>query len=270
MIEGVSESTTRRRLRAFAAVLIALVGWELACRLALVSPVLLRPPSRVVRTIATLLGERRIEADLLFTVSIYFGGLALSLVSGLAVGLLIGFSRRVEDVLMPFIVGAAALPKIVLMPLIVLWLGIGPAANLFLATLMGAFPIVLALHAGVRALDPELLRLARAFGAPRAMTLRELVLPSLLPFLLAGLRVAVSTTMVGAIIAEFFASSRGLGYRVRLAMDNFEIDEFYAGVTLIAALTLSVQALVAALERRVEAGRPALPGSTGGVIGATG
>ena len=245
----------RRWVSALAVLLFVLV-WELVCQLQLVEPILLSSPSRIAVAGYRLAGTGALTSDLWFTLQVFVTSLTIATILGVALGFLIGYSPWAYDALNPFIVTASSLPKIVLMPLIVLWLGIGFSANVFLATLMGSFPIIVSVHGGIRSLERDFITLARAYGASRTQLLRAIVLPGITPFVLAGLRVAVSYAMVGALIAEFFASSQGLGYRMVLYMANFRVDEFFVCMVLVAAVTLVGGAGVHWLERRVEAWRP--------------
>lgn len=182
--------------------------------------------------------------------------MALGLVTGTLLGLALGTSRPLYLALNPFVVASNALPKIVLLPLIVIWLGVGLAANVFLGSLMASFPILVSTFTGVRHLEQEYSDLARSFGASGWLRLRAIVLPGVLPYVVSGLRVAVSYALVGALIGEFFSSERGLGHRMRLHMANFEVDPFFVCLCLVAALALLATAAVERLERRVERWRP--------------
>jgi len=239
-----------------AAVVVFLLAWEGVARLELVSPVLLSSPTRIAATLPGLLGGPLL-ADAAHTLAAYGLSLAVAVTGGTAVGLLIGWSPTAYAVLNPFVVGFHSLPKIVLVPLVVLWLGIGLPANVFLGAMMAAFPILTGAFSGLRALEGDLLLLARAFGAGRLATLRTVVLPGVLPYVLAGLRVGVNYAMVGVLIAEFYASSRGVGYRMVVFMANFEIDPFFASLVLVAGFMVAVTGVVHALERRARAWRPA-------------
>lgn len=230
------------------------VLWQLCSTLELINPVLLSSPWQIATSGYRLLASGALVADVLFTLGVYLLGLVLAGVIGTSVGILLGFSAPARDALEPFVVVANALPKVVLMPLIVLWLGVGFSANVFLATLMGSFPIILSVRAGVRSLDREYVWLARAYRASRYRMLRAVVLPGAAPFALSGLRVAVSYVMVGTIIAEFFASSAGLGYRMVVYMANFRVSEFFVCLTMVAALTLCFSALAAGSSGALRAG----------------
>jgi NitT/TauT family transport system permease protein len=182
--------------------------------------------------------------------------IAIAATLGSALGLLIGWSRLAHRLLHPFVVGLNAVPKIALMPLVVLWFGIGRPAGVFLAALMASFPVIISTSVGLSALERDHVMVARAFGASRALTLRSVVLPGVLPYLVSGLRVGVSYALVGLLIAEFFASSRGIGYRMLAYMSSFEVDAFFVCLLLVAGFALACTAILRALETRMQAWRP--------------
>jgi len=238
------------------AVCAFVLGWEAAHRLGWLNPVLLSSPTRIADEGWRLLSTGALTADLVFTLEVFCVSVIAAVVTGMLVGFAIGYSALAYHVMNPFIVTANSLPKIVLMPLIVLWLGIGMSANVFLATLMASFPVITSTYAGVKTLDRDYVLLARSFGASRGHMMRAIVLPGITPYVLSGLRVGISYAMVGALIAEFFASSKGVGYRMVLFMSNFQVDAFFVCMTMVAVFTLACTSLVHWLERRVDAWRP--------------
>ncbi len=230
--------------------------WELSARLEWVNPVLTSSPTRVAVAGWELLQSPALYPDLGFTLGVFLLSLLLGLVVGTTLGLALGTSEALYLALNPFVVASNALPKIVLLPLIVIWLGVGLATNVFLGALMASFPILVSTFSGVRHLEQEYSSLARSFGASRWLQLREIVLPGVLPYVVSGLRVAVSYALVGALIGEFFSSERGIGHRMNLHMANFEVDPFFVCLCLVAALALLATSLVGRLERRLERWRP--------------
>ncbi len=239
-----------------ASVVVALLVWEGVCRAELVSRVLLVAPSRIAVAGVEMLGLASVRADIGHTLAAFAASLAIALVGGAGVGLLIGWSPVARQVLQPFVVTFHALPKVVLMPLILLWVGFGLGASVFLGAMMAAFPVLTSVAAGVGALEADLLVLARAFGAPRRLTVRAIVLPGLAPFLVSGLRVGISYAMVGVLIAELAGSGRGVGHLMLLFLETFEIERLFAAMTLVAGLTLAATGAVGVLERRLGRWRP--------------
>lgn len=238
--------------------------WEVISRLGWISPVLLSSPSRIATIAPAFLAQPTLRADLLHTLVAFGLALALATLIGSLLGVLLGISRRAYQLLNPFIVATNSLPKVVLMPLIVLWVGIGMTASLLLGTLMASFPLLISTHGGVRNLDAELLQVARAYGARRGFIARTILLPGLLPYVLSGLRVGVNYALVGVLLSEFFAATRGVGYRMMLLMSNFEVDRFFVLLLLVAAFSIGCTALIHALERRLERFRPQAFDEAGG------
>ena len=248
------------------AVLLVVAAWEGGSRVGWLDPVLMSSPGRIFKAAARLFESGALTGDIIFTLQVFGVSIVLAMVLGFGAGVVMGINRFAYQVLNPFVVMANGLPKVVLMPWIVLWLGISMAANVFLGTLMASFPVLTSVYGGVRQMDGDLVLLARSFGASRRFVWFHVLLPSLLPHILAGLRVAISYTMVGVILAEFFASNRGLGHRMVVYMSNFDVDAFFVCVVLVACWTVGCTSIVRALERRVESWRSgAFDGSGGGV-----
>ena len=239
-----------------AVVLLFLGVWECAYRLHWVSPVLLSAPTKIITQGYILLQNPAFHHDIAFTLSVYLLSLVLATLIGTSLGFLIGYSPVVYHILNPFIVVINSLPKIVLMPLIVLWVGIGMSANTLLGTLMASFPILTATYTGIRQIERDFLLLARAFGAKPGFIIRHILLPGVMPFTLAGLRVGINYAMVGVLIAEFFASSQGIGYRMVLLMANFQVDAFFVCLVLIASVTLTGTTFVHWLEQSLQKWQP--------------
>ncbi len=236
---------------------VTFVGvWELAHTYAWVNPVLLSAPSQIAHKSYELLRTDALAPDLWFTFRVFIGSITTALLAGISLGFAMGYSSWAYYVLSPFVIAANSLPKIVLMPLVVLWLGISMRANIFLGALMASFPIMISVYTGVRGLDRNLILLAKSYRASRWILWKEIVLPSLVPFVLSGLRIAISYAMVGGLIAEFFASSQGIGHLMVLYMSNFQVDAFFVCVVLVALFTTACTGAVRTVEKRVEAWRP--------------
>jgi len=235
---------------------LALLAWEAASRAGWLDPVLLSSPARMLAAGEELIASPLLARDLAFTTSAFAASLALAWVLGGGLGLLVGWSPWARALLAPFLLTAHALPKVVLLPVVVLWVGLGWRASLFLGTLMASFPILVATQAGVQGLARDYLVLARAYRAPPTLVLRRILLPGILPTALAGLRLGVHYALVGVLVAEFFAAGAGLGYRMNAFMANFEVDRFFAYMALVLALGAGVTALLRLLEEQVRALRP--------------
>ena len=246
--------------------LVAFFGlWELSSASGWVSPVLISSPSAVASAAVKLAKGSMLWADLAYTLRAFALAFVLALGLGASLGALIGLSRAAYHVVHPFVIAGNSVPKVVLMPLVILWVGMGMSANVVLGALMAGFPIILSTHAGVQALERDYVRLARAFGAGRSMFLRTIVMPGSMPFVAAGARVAVNYAMVGVLISEFFGSSRGVGHRMMLFMANFQVASFFVYLLLAASVTLLAAASVRGLEARLLRWRPPPEAAPGGL-----
>jgi NitT/TauT family transport system permease protein len=250
-------ATLRDRLPAMLLGLVIVSAWEMVCRLGLVGPILLSPPSRILSTGFTAFAEGRFNTDIVVTLRAYFLALLLAGTVGTLLGVVAGISRPVFFAINPFVVGMNALPKVVLCPLVMLWFGTGGSARIFLGSLMALFPILASTLTGVQSVDRGHLMVARAYGASQRRILQSVVLPAIAPFVLSGLRVGVNYAMVGILIVEFFASSKGIGYRLYSYSQNFQTDLFFALMVFIVAFVLTCAALVHRAELHFGAWRDA-------------
>lgn len=234
----------------------AAAAWEAACRLGLVSPVLLSPPSAIAAAGWSLAASGALGPDLVATLSAFAWSLLLAAAVGIAAGAAMGASPLAAALLDPWLTALNAVPKIALLPVVVLAFGLGRPPAVFLGALMGAFPVAVSVHAGMRGLERDFVMLARAFGASRLVILRAVILPGLLPHCLASLRIAINYCLVGVLLVEFFAADRGLGYRMLVFSSNFQTAPFFALLLFVMGLALALSAGLRRLERRLTAWRP--------------
>ena len=247
----------RGALISLISLVLFLALWELAYRLEWVNPLFVSAPSMVARSAVSLLASKTVHHDLWVTLVGFSLSFFIATVGGVLLGVLIGYSETAYHLLNPFIVSLNALPKIVLMPLVILWFGMGLPSKLFLAGLMAGFPIIVSTLAGVRSIERDFVLLARSYQASRFKILRSILLPSIIPFVLSGMRVGVSYGMVGVLLVEFFASNEGVGYRMVLYTANFQIDLFFVLLFGFIAFTLTCTAVIEGLESRFGQWRPA-------------
>ena len=227
----------------------ALALWEIAVR-ALGTPAYVLPaPSRVA---ATLVRQAPLLwCDALVTGGEMLGGLLIGTLAGMGVALVMAQSRLLERAVGPLLVVAQALPVFAIAPLLVVWFGFGVASKLAMAGLIIFFPVATSLFEGLRRTDPGLIDLARLNGASRRDTLFLIRLPSALPALGAGLRVAAAVAPLGAVVGEWVGSSSGLGLVMLHANARMQTDTVFAGLTILVAFSLALWAAVGALTRRM-------------------
>lgn len=232
-----------------------ILAWWLYTASGRVPAYLLPGPAAVLAALAQLVGSGRLWPHLLHTLWVLLAGLAAGTVAGAAIGFALGRSRRLEALLGPFIVFVQSAPKIGLAPLFVLWFGLGGAAHFALVVSLVLFPVMVGAMAGVRAIDENLLSLARLLRLSPWRRFWRIELPAAADALFGGLRVAAVQALVGAILAEWISGKVGLGYLMVYGSTTYNTPLLLAAVALTALLgVLAYQAVVAA-ERRALAWR---------------
>ncbi len=232
-----------------AAVIGLLAAWQLIASFAGFDELLIATPADVV---SSLQDERALLLDATWvTAREALLGLALAIALGLGSVIALHLSPAARDALYPLLIGSQSVPTVVLAPLLVLLLGYGVAPKLLIVALACFFPITVATVDGLRAADPDLLRLMRSLGASRLRTLRLVELPGAMPRFAGGVRVAVTWAFVSAVFAEYAGSQAGLGYLIARGTPAFETGRVYAAVTILVACSLALWWLTAAIERRL-------------------
>jgi NitT/TauT family transport system permease protein len=224
-----------------------LLVWELGVRLWHVPAYLLPPPSVVALTLVA--DWRVIYLNIGPTLVSILGGFALSIVVGVPLAAAIVFSRLAERLFYPPMVASQAIPKVAIAPLFIVWMGYGVTPKIFIAFLIAFFPIVIDTVVGLRSVPPEMLQLGRSMGSGSLRVFLKLRLPTALPNLFGGLKVAVALAVVGAITGEFVGSQAGLGYLLTSASGQMDTALVFAVLVTISAIAMALFAVVALLER---------------------
>jgi ABC-type nitrate/sulfonate/bicarbonate transport system permease component len=197
--------------------------------------------------------------DLAWSAVGYTLGLALAIAIGIPLGLAAGWYRRFSYAVAPFLSALNATPQVAFLPLIVVWIGTGLGARVLIIFLLAVLPIAINAHAAVRTTDPRLVKVAASFSASDWRLFRTVVLPSALPFLLAGLRLAVGRGMIGVVVGEIYGSASGIGAMINQAGSRFQTDKVFVGVLTIVAAGVILVEIVGRIERRFDAWRPTTP-----------
>jgi NitT/TauT family transport system permease protein len=221
--------------------------WEAAVRFFNVAPYLLPPPSTVVAEFAAR--WPRVLDNAMITTQEILAGYLLAVVVSVPLALLITYSRTLESTLYPLIVFLQIVPKIAIAPLFIIWFGFGFTPKLLLVFLLSFFPIVVSSIAGFKSLDPDVMDLARSTGASEWLMLRKIRLPQALPSIFTGLKVGAALAATAAVVAEFVASNRGLGYLLLEYNGNLETAMVFAVVLVLSAIGLLVYYAVELLEK---------------------
>ncbi|HWL13112.1 MAG TPA: ABC transporter permease [Ureibacillus sp.] len=229
-------------------VLTVLIFWELLYQLNFINPMFLSSPLQILKVAYDLTVSGILVENLAFTLRNFFFGFVLAAIVGILIGLVTGWYKALGKAFDPFLTAMLGTPRIVLLPLITLWVGVGFTSKVLLVFLAGVFPIILNTMSGVQNLDPNLTRVAKAFGASPIKTFVTVALPGALPQIVAGLRVGIGQSLVGVIAAEMFVSTGGIGYFVAQSSANFNIDRVFVGIIVIIVVGMLITQSVKWLE----------------------
>ena len=225
------------------------VLWEVAARY-WVDPMFLSPPSRVIGSIQSVFATRGVPAALQITFFELAIAFVLSVVIGLVVGLAVGLSRFSRASFMPIILLLYGTPQITILPLFILYFGIGPASKIAFGVSHGIFPIMVTIVAGVQNIKPILLVSARSMGASRWQIFRWVIFPHMIPSFFAGMRLGMTGVLLGVLLAELYVSTAGIGYFTTLFTQNFDPSKLLGLVGTLAAMAIVLNAIVRRLEVR--------------------
>jgi NitT/TauT family transport system permease protein len=238
-----------RRLAQLGSVAAALAVWEAAARAGWLDPQFVPAPSAVARALAVVAPDAaRLAGE---TLGKTLAAYVLAVVLGVGAGLLIGAVRHLHDVLSPFLVALYALPKILVLPWIVLFFGLGAAPAVVYGTLQGFFPVCLLVIGGVRDLDRTPLLVARSLGATPGQLYRKVLLPAVLPAVLAGMRLGIVFCLLGVLVVEMFGGIRGMGFLLTALAQGFRAPELFAATALVSVVSVAVVLGLEALNRRL-------------------
>jgi ABC-type nitrate/sulfonate/bicarbonate transport system permease component len=213
-------------------------------------------PSAVAGTLWRMFATGSIWAPLGVSASAFALGLGLAILVGLPLGVVLGRSSVLNEMLDPFVTAFNATPRLVFLPLLMLWLGIGLWSKVAIVFLGALFPLLINTYEGVRNADKVLINVVRSFGAGEWDIARLVVVPNSLPFIMVGLRLAIGRAVLGVVVAEFFGAQDGLGVVMVRAASGFKVDVVFAGLIVFAGLSLLMTGLVRLLEERMSRWRP--------------
>jgi NitT/TauT family transport system permease protein len=239
-------------------VAVVLISWEVLVQFGVLNPIIASSPTRIVAAAFVLLADPEFFNNIRVSALEFVIGFTAASVLGASLGLVAGWYRRVGYAIDPLITILYVTPRVALLPVLVLWLGLGPSATTAVVFLGAFFMVLLNTMAGVKTLDPQLIRAARSFMASDRTIFRTIVLPGTFPFLITGLRLGVGRALIGVVIGELFAAAAGLGYFIHITAATLQIDRMFVAVFLISLAGLSANGLLSLAERRVEHWRPAV------------
>ncbi len=239
------------------AVILFLIVWELVGGVfQLINPMFMSAPSLIFKAAVELVRSGEIWNDLWVSGIEFFWGYMLSVVVAIPLGIATGWYKRVSYLFDPFINAMNATPRVALLPLVIIWLGIGVLSKVGIIFLGAVFPILINTRDGVKTTPSNLLTAARSFGASEWCLFKTVVLPSTLPFVLTGLRSALGRALVGVLVGELYAATAGIGFMITVAGATFQTDKVFVGVLIFAVTGLVGTEILGRIERHFERWRP--------------
>lgn len=241
-------SALRRRAASISLIFGVFAFWELAVVAFDIPEIVLPTPSQIIVTLVhNWDGILPHAYQTLYTTLV---GFALGVITGLILGVMIGSSRLAFDTVYPLLVGISSIPKVALVPIFVLWFGAGTVPAILTAFIICIFPIVVNVATGIATVEPELEDVMRSMKASRREILWNVALPRSMPYFFASLKVAITLSFVGAVIAETVASNKGVGNMMMIASSSFNVPLVFAGLFVLAFLGVALYAVFSVFEQR--------------------
>jgi ABC-type nitrate/sulfonate/bicarbonate transport system permease component len=239
------------------AVAIFLIIWELVGNVfQWINPMFMSAPSLIFKAGYEMFRSGEIYHDLYVSGVEFLGGYFLAAAVGIPFGIMTGWYKRMSYIFDPFVNALNATPRVALLPLVIIWLGIGILSKVGIIFLGAVFSILINTRDGVKTTPVNLLNAARSFGASEWMVFKTVVLPSTIPFILTGLRLAVGRALVGVLVGELYAATAGIGFMITVAGATFQTDKVFVGVGIFALSGMIGMELLTKVERRFDKWRP--------------
>ncbi len=238
------------------------VLWETIARSGFVNPLFISSPTLVAHAGYRLFAEGEIWNDLKVSGTEFMIGYLMAAGVAIPLGLAVGWYRRLYYFLSPFIDTLNAVPRVTLLPLIILWFGIGIWSKIVVVFLGAVIPMLINTFSGVKTNEERFLRVARSFGASEFKIFWSIVLPGTVPFIFTGLKYAAGRALLGVVVGELYAATAGIGYLIAIAGNTFQTDTVFVGLLIVTFTGLLVVELLNRLERRFDAWRPKVGSAT--------
>jgi ABC-type nitrate/sulfonate/bicarbonate transport system permease component len=246
-----------KKILGTSAVIVFLAAWELVGNvLGIINPMFMSAPSLIFKAAIGLFSSGEIYNDLRVSGLEFFWGYILSVAVGVPFGIATGWYKKMAYIFDPFVNAMNATPRVALLPLVIIWLGIGILSKVGIIFLGAVFPILINARDGVKTTPYNLLTAARSFGASEWQIFKSVVLPSTLPFILTGLRLGVGRALIGVMVGELYAATAGIGFMITVAGATFQTDKVFVGVLIFAISGMIAMELLTRLESRFDKWRP--------------
>lgn len=213
-------------------------------------------PSKIGATLYGLLAGGQIQEHFYVSAIAFLSGLSIAIVVGIPFGMFMGRSGTLDALLDPYVTALNATPRLVWLPLLILWFGIGIWSKIMIVFVGALFPLLINTYAGVKNFDRVLVNMVRSFGANEWQVMKVVILPNSVPYIIVGLRLAIGRAILGVVVGEFFGASKGLGFMIASAATNYKVDVVFAGVAIFMALSLVLTLSVKKIESRLTRWRP--------------
>ena len=246
-----------KKILGSASVFLFLLIWELVGNVfQIINPMFMSAPSLIWKAAVQMLGSGEIYNDMWVSGIELFWGYFLSAAVAVPFGIAIGWYKRLAHVFDPFVNAMNATPRVALLPLVIIWLGIGVLSKIGIIFLGAVFPILINTRDGVKTTPVNLLTAAKSFGASEWMLFKTVVLPSTIPFILTGLRLGLGRAIVGVMVGELYAATAGIGFMITVAGATFQTDKVFVGVLIFALTGMIGTEMITRVEKRFDKWRP--------------
>jgi ABC-type nitrate/sulfonate/bicarbonate transport system permease component len=238
------------------AVIAFVVVWQIVAFRRLVPELFLPGPADIAAAFAAYVAKGQIWPDMWISGQELMYGFFLSIAVGLPLGILMGWYKRLNQALDPFVTFFYSIPRVALTPLLIIWFGIGINSKIAVVFLGAIFAILINTAAGVRNLDPALIKAARSFGASDAQLFRTIVLPGSVPFILTGLRLGLGHALTGVVVGELVAAQAGVGLMMATAGATFQTSKVFVGLVIVATTGVLMTYVLSRIEQRFQSWKP--------------
>ncbi|MGH7772976.1 MAG: ABC transporter permease [Candidatus Binatia bacterium] len=240
-------------------ILLLILLWELVPHVIALPKALslfFTTPLRVLEVCYELVVRNEIQTHLYVSAVEFLLGLGLAILAGLPLGLIMGRSSAADAMLDPYVTALNATPRLVFLPLLILWLGLGIWSKVMIVFIGALFPLLINTYEGVKNVDRVLVNVVRSFGANEWQVMKMVVLPNSLPYIVVGLRLAIGRAILGVVVGEFFGATKGLGAMMAKAASSYQVDIVFVGVAIFMGISLVFTLTVKKIEAKLSRWRP--------------
>jgi ABC-type nitrate/sulfonate/bicarbonate transport system permease component len=242
---------SRYKLVSLGSLIGGLILWQVLAEVGIVDRSLASCPLDVFRAARLMIDNGSLGSAVASSARLYAAGVGLSVALGIICGVAFGWWRTLGAVFDPWVAVLYSTPLVAVLPLVIVWFGIGFKGQVALVVLVSVFPLLVTVTTGTRQVDEALLRLARSFGASQFAILRSLLLPSLVPYVVTGVRLSVGTGLIGVVIGEYFEGSQGVGGIILQAGVTLNSSQVFVGIFVLAGTALTLTSIIRFFEAKL-------------------